>query len=85
MEEVNSIVHPVETQWHYPIMVEFGFEPVTKKAQGIVRSYNYQKGTIIIECVSGYTADYWNRIVSRHEEWKGGLWKSLRPYLESIN
>lgn len=41
----NETIHKVETQWHYPRMIKYGFKPITKEAIGFVHSYVYKKGS----------------------------------------
>jgi len=71
-------VHPVESQWHYPILTEFGYEPLDKEGVGLVRSYKYQKGDHVITVTTGANADYW-------EANDGfGYWADLKPYLQKL-
>ncbi len=80
--EANKTIHPVETQWHYPILMQYGFEAKTKEAIGFVRSYKYvhpeSKETII--CTTGASADYWetNEIYGNST-----FWSDLDPYLKN--
>lgn len=78
----NERVHPVETQWHYPIMTKHGFVPETKEGIGFVRNYVYVHPTLgcRIRCNTGCNADYWR------DESKsgGGYWLELEPYLVKL-
>lgn len=78
-EEVDKVVHPVETQWHYTIMVAAGWAPVTPAGIGFVRSYAYKHPTLphFIHCNTGLSADYWvdNKANAR------GYWNDLAPHL----
>lgn len=58
LDEADKKVHPVETQWHYPVMIKYGFIPITKEAVGLVRSYEYTNPTgRLVRCTTGYSAD----------------------------
>ena len=80
--EADKRIHPVETQWHYPIMTKYGFVPVTKTGIGFVRSYKYEHPTTkhVITCNTGYHADYWEDSYNKCCP----LWKELEPYLERL-
>lgn len=61
-ERANESIHPVEHQWHYPILTKAGWVPITKVKVGFVRSYKYeheQHPNISIVCTTGSNADYW--------------------------
>ena len=79
--KANDKVHPVETQWHFPILQKYGFEPITKEGIGFVRSYTYKKGDHEIVCTTGSNADYWkdNTVPG------GGYWSALEPHLKKIS
>jgi len=85
-EEANKKVHPVEDQWHYPILTKYGYEPVTKEAVGFVRSYDYTHPATrhTIRCCTGYSSDYW-RTVPFLPESKQGYWSDLEPYLKELS
>jgi len=76
LDEADKKVHAVKTQWHYPILTKYGFEPLDKEKQGLVRRYRYQKGNDIITCNTGVNADYWSGAGG------GGYWSELEPYLK---
>ena len=80
-EEANKKVHPVEGEWHYPIMVRYGFTPETKEAVGFVRSYEYHhpSGRIIV-VTTGVNSDYWQD----RQDLKRGYWSDLEPHLKSL-
>ena len=82
-EQANQVVHPVETQWHYPILTKFGWLPETKEGVGFVRSYVYRHPSydFLIKCTTGVNADYW----ARSDTQQGGYWASLEPELEKLH
>lgn len=69
--------HNVEEQWHYSIAIAAGFIPVTKDAEGMVRSYQYRHpdGRELL-CCTGVHADYW-----RMSDGGYGYWRTLETYL----
>jgi len=78
-DEANKKVHPVETQWHYDILMKYGYVAETKEAIGFVRSYTYRhpKSGIEITCTTGTSADYWNSSSGKH-----GFWATLENFLK---
>lgn len=78
--KADKKVHKVEDQWHYPKLVNHGFEPIDKEGVGFVRSYRYQRGDHIIRCTTGCNADYWKDETTG----AGGYWSDLEPHLESL-
>ena len=74
--EANKAIHKVEDQWHYPIMMEKGYEALTKEGVGFVRSYLYKKGDMEVKCTTGYSADHWS-----NNEGGYGYWGSLKSSL----
>lgn len=59
-DQANQQEHPVETQWHYPILIAQGFQAETKTAPGFVRAYTYaHPNGARVQCVTGYSADHW--------------------------
>ncbi len=63
--DANTVVHPVTTQWHYPILTKAGFVPETKEAAGFVRSYLYvHPDGRKIRAATGFNADYWDDLTS---------------------
>ena len=76
-QEANKIVHKVETQWHYPVLIAAGFEAITQEAIGFVRNYEYRKGDRVIVCTTGSACDYWNEQGVN----KGGYHGDLASYL----
>lgn len=75
----NSKVHPVETQWHYPILIEYGYMPLTLEQTGFVRKYEYihpvTKHKVNVN--TGVSADYWSSSTGH------GYWSTLKKHLES--
>jgi hypothetical protein len=71
--EANKVVHKVETQWHYPIMMEKGFTAITKEQTGFVRNYLYVKGDHEVTCITGASSDRWS-----DNKGNGGYWSSLK-------
>lgn len=77
-EEANKAVHPVETQWHYPILTKHGFVPETKEAVGFVRAYIYKhEDGRVIKCSTGVSSDYWTDMATA----KFGYWSDLEKYI----
>ena len=79
--KADKRVHKVEEEWHYPIFIKYGYEPIEKKGIGFVRSYNYvhkERGNKV-KWTTGYSRDYW--------EGSGGygLWADLEPFLQKLN
>jgi hypothetical protein len=79
--EANQVIHPVESQWHFPIMAKHGYIPVTKEAIGFVRSYKYINPTTnhSMTATTGPNADYWT-----DNEGGYGYWGSLDDHLNSL-
>ena len=75
--EANRAMHPVEDQWHYKVMTEYGFTSDTPPQQGFSRAYQYKNADgDEIRCFTGIQADYWISPTST------GYSRALRPYLE---
>jgi hypothetical protein len=73
----DKLPHAVETQWHYPILIDQGFEAVTKVGIGFVRSYEYQHPDgREVKCTTGVNADYWSSSCGGF-----GYWSDLRDHL----
>ena len=81
-EEADKVVHPVNQQWHYPILTKFGYVPVTKEAPGFVRSYMYTHPDTgrRFRLTTGTNADYWTDM---HSE-ACGYWSDLEPHLKLV-
>lgn len=79
---IDDIVHPVATQWHYPIMIKYGYIPDTLEAKGMVRSYQYTHQDtgrkLILD--TGAHCDWWKDLHSGH----GGLHGKLEQHLINI-
>ncbi len=79
--KANEAIHLVETQWHFPIMTKYGFEPLDKEKTGFVRSYRYAKeGHGMIVVTTGCSADYWNDDTNKAY----GYWASLEPHVKQL-
>lgn len=79
--KANKKIHKVESEWHYPIMAKYGFEPLDTTGVGFVRSYLYAKGDHKIKVATGVNADYWtDQTVGGH-----GYWATLEPHLKKIS
>ena len=80
-EQADRVVHPVEKEWHYPILIKYGYVPITKEAVGFVRFYDYEHPITKhkIKARVGVNADYWSADDS------GGYWSELEPYLVKIS
>lgn len=81
-EEANQTEHPVETQWHYPIMSAAGFEALTKTGTGFVRGYVYKHPVTQkqIRAVTGVNADYWED----QDTSQGGYWSTLEAHVKKL-
>jgi hypothetical protein len=78
--KTNQRIHPVETQWHYRIMIAHGYTAETKTAIGPVRHYVYiHPSKPNITCSTGVGGDYWNEDGTG----KYGYWWTLKPFLTS--
>jgi len=82
--EANETIHPVEQQWHYPILTKYGFVPITKTAQGFVRSYVYEHPVTreMVSANTGASADYWETTGKGSGDFSH-FWAGLEPYLKS--
>jgi hypothetical protein len=79
--KANEKEHPVEEQWHYPIMTKAGFEPKTKTATGFVRKYHYENAAgHHITVSTGASSDHWEDKVSG----KMGYWGTLESHVNSL-
>ena len=76
----DNIIHKVEDQWHYDIMKNHGFVPITKEAKGLVRQYKYKKDNHIIMGATGYNSDYW---VDENTKARG-YWGTLEEHVKSL-
>lgn len=76
MKEANKVIHPVETEWHYPTMMKYGFEAVTKSGTGLVRSYYYRKDNHLVRVTTGFNSDHWS-----DNRGGQGLWGDLEHNL----
>jgi len=83
-EEANKAIHPVEKQWHFPIMTKYGYEAVTKEGIGFVRSYTYRHPTMdrSMTVTTGASADYWD---DPNPNGGHGYWSDLEPHLIKLN
>ena len=81
LEEADKVVHPVHTQWHYPILIAAGFVPETQEATGFVRRYRYKRDNgHCINVSTGASADYWDdATTSAH-----GYWSTLGPHIAKL-
>lgn len=79
IETANKTVHPVEEQWHYPILTKYGFVPNTKEGVGFVRSYEYEHPNgRKVRCITGLSCDYWS------DQENTGFWSDLEKWLKSL-
>ena len=74
----NKIEHPVEKEWHYPIMTKFGFKAITKIGIGFVRSYLHAKEEHQFKLTTGYHSDYWQDLMTEDT----GYPSTLKEHLE---
>ena len=57
--DADQKMHPVEIQWHYPIMTKYGFNSDTPPQKGFVRHYQYSHPDgRLIKVTTGISADY---------------------------
>ena len=82
-EQANKTVHPVTTQWHYPILTKHGYVADTKEAVGLVRCYTYTHPTTkhSMLLTTGMSSDYW----TDKRTGKVGYWNELDTHLTSIS
>lgn len=79
-EQANKAVHPVEAQWHYPILTAAGYVPETKEATGFVRRYDYtHPSKAPIRARTGVNGDYWECSTGG-----AGYWADLEPFLKKM-
>jgi hypothetical protein len=83
IDEANKIVHPVEKEWHYPIMTKYGFIHDTKESTGFVRNYLYHHQTTNhkIRVCTGANRDYF---IDLEKEVHPNYWGDLEPHLKQI-
>jgi len=79
-EEANKKIHKVEDQWHYPILIKYGFKPVTKEGVGFIRQYIYAKGEHRIVASTGVNSDHW----CDKKTTECGYHAGLEPHLKSL-
>lgn len=82
--EANKVVHPVQGEWHFPILTAAGFKPVTLEGVGFVRSYKYihEDGRSIV-CTTGVNSDRWEdqKTMNEFGRPKWGYWTDLESYI----
>lgn len=80
---LQTRVHKVEDQWHYPILKAAGWSPVTPTGTGFVRSYEYVHANRPgrIRTTTGASADYWHCA----ETGAFGYWADLAPHLARLS
>lgn len=80
-DEANQQDHPVEEEWHYPLLIKYGFTPETLVAKGFVRCYvwNHSDGHRVIYNI-GCNADYWKNPITKDE----GYWGTLEDHLKKV-
>lgn len=81
--EANKTVHKVEDQWHYTIMIKYGWIPDTLIGIGFVRTYNYYHPELpnVLAITTGSRADYWSDTTVKEAL---GYWSKLEPYLKTL-
>lgn len=81
--KADGVLHPVETQWHYPIMTDAGYEAETKEQTGFVRCYYYchPKTGRRFRINTGVNSDYWTDVETN----QFGYWSALEKHLNLIN
>jgi hypothetical protein len=79
-EEANEKIHPVEKQWHYPILTKHGFVAKTLEGKGFVRSYKYEHPNgLVVTATTGAERDYWQSSAGGY-----GLWRDLEPHINKF-
>lgn len=83
LNEANEIIHNVEKEYHYPLMIKYGYVPVNKTGLGLVRSFEWINNNTNhkIRYTIGVNADYWEHLNNGHY----GYWRDLDSYLTKIN
>lgn len=76
----DTVVHPVEKQWHYKIMRKYGFVPLELEAVGFVRSYTYEREGHMVRVHTGVNSDYWLDLTKP----ACGFWIELEPHMKKI-
>ena len=78
-DEADKVIHPVETQWHYPILTAAGYLPNTLSATGFVRRYIYTHPATcnVIAVSTGMNIDYWTDNTTK----QSGYWATLESHL----
>lgn len=79
-EKAEKTEHPVEKQWHYPIMINFGYVPLTPSQIGFVREYIYEHPVSRhqIHLHTGVNVDYWR------DSSNNGYHSSLKQHLQTL-
>jgi hypothetical protein len=83
-KSVNQIIHPVQKQWHYPIMTKYGYVADTKEDTDFVRKYDYHNPITghKMSVHTGANADYF---CDDYNPVKDYLWAGLEPHLKSLS
>ena len=80
-ERADKVVHTVESEWHYQLMTDCGFVPVTKERTGFVRKYTYIiPGKLTVSVTTGVNSDYWES-----SDGNRGYWGTLEKYVKNLN
>lgn len=81
LNKADKHVHPVETQWHYPILTKYGYKANTKEGIGLSRSYTYQHPIQPpVKVTTGINGDYWeSEDRGKYSYW----WSGLELYLKN--
>jgi len=78
--KADKRMHPVETQWHYKILMKYGFTCISEPQEGFVRRYEYTHPNFhTVLCTTGANADYWS---SNRGGW--GYWSTLEEHVKEI-
>ena len=86
-DKANDRVHPVTSQWHYPIMTMYGYVPDTKEAKGLVRVYHYTHPETehTMTATTGVSADYWEDLGGHGSAGGFGYYSSLESHLKKLS
>lgn len=83
-ESLNSAdekVRLVENEWHYKILIKYGYVPETKTQTGFVRTYKYVHPNGYIIIINHHlNSDAW----SDPNNNAGGYWSSLETHVKKL-
>ena len=84
-EEADKVVHQVWHEWHCPILLKYGFQPITKTGVGFVRSFIYERGDgEKIKMTTGCNADYFEVLAGTPNTQEKCYPGNLEPHLQTL-